>query len=242
LPSLTFLEAHGNAYADLSTYVLDNGEDHFLYCNILQAGYRFEMGVVSTNGVQLFSAPNLMVERSIPYSDNFPPVVAAWALPRGEWLAMHRRGFSHYNQSRGCFTHTHSGGWQPASHLEFLLCCAPLSWMTPSANKLEIAGTDEEGHLYVSEVELADGTIGALKAVLHHSSPFVAAALLGPGRYVTVTEEAVYQVRKWSGDLRITGRTPVKLSLPIACIPNLRSKELTVVCAIGTVVKVPISV
>jgi hypothetical protein len=74
---------------------------------------------------------------------------------------------------------------------------------------------------------------------LSDSRPFLAAALLQPGVVAAVTSKAVCWLRHDARGLKPLGRTPVDLPAAVACFRNTRGKELLLVCADGTVVRIP---
>ena len=117
---------------------------------------------------------------------------------------------------------------------------AAVSWLDKGPEGVEIAGIGAEGEVHHSEIRLASSDRTATTKHRWGPSPFLAVAISRPGHLAAVTGAGVLAYRRSQDGLQYKDWTSV-VSLPtaIACFATPGGKEVIVVCADGTLVRVP---
>jgi tetratricopeptide (TPR) repeat protein len=211
-------------------------------------GKRYGFALFAGREWRFFRGPPFVPvdEGELPVDEGEPAAVFllsptdAQAFAEPILLALYDHGFVSWNGHSRVASAIGQGGWRPAKPGSALRFPA-LSWLEKGPAGVEIVGIDAEGCLYASEVRLDNGVMLAEVSTKALPGPprFLAAAVLRPNLIAAVTSNAVYWLRRRADGLRVIDQTKVSLPLAVACFRDHQGKELIVVCANGTVVRVP---
>jgi hypothetical protein len=112
--------------------------------------------------------------------------------------------------------------------------------MQTAPDHLALAGVDDDGHLYFSDLHFEVGRLlDASTMAFSESIPFLAAAVLRSGVVAGVTSKGVHWLLCDARGLKPLGHTPADLPKAVACFRNARGRELLVVTTDGTLVRIP---
>ena len=133
-----------------------------------------------------------------------------------------------------------TSGWEACVPEVGNLRHAALSWLYKGPEGGEIAGIGAQGQVYHSEIRLDSAHRSATTRDLWAPSPHLAVAISRPGHLAAVTSAGVLALRRNQDGLRCKDWTHV-VSLPtaVACFTIPGGKEVIVVCADGTLVRLP---
>jgi hypothetical protein len=132
-----------------------------------------------------------------------------------------------------------SHGWTPAIPQATDLSRPVVSLRLTGNGGVDLAGIGTEGQLYFSELQCERGSIiKASTRAYNGDKPVRAAAILG-GRVAAVTEENIVWLRMGPDGLHIDRTLKVNLGGVLACFPHYRGDEMILICADGTIVRVP---
>jgi tetratricopeptide (TPR) repeat protein len=203
---------------------------------------RFRGSVLSQSGAQFFDGPLLLSSDRLGMrhvsachfcatGDSSPGFVLMWGAE-----------FTYFagSPSAGQYTtkgSTDGSGWNPKARKG--LSHPLLSWLDVPPEHIQVAGIVEVGTLYVSDIR--NGPTAQLNVLTKAWSehPVLAAALVREDIVAALTTKALCWLRFTPGGLVLLKRAHIRLTSAVACFGNPHGKEVLVVCADGTIVRVP---
>jgi tetratricopeptide (TPR) repeat protein len=176
--------------------------------------------------LHLFTSPGvLLLERHKIPTDGPPP----WAF-----LLLTALGVSYAEMGRW------QTNWEPALPAASTLNNPPLAWLRKGPACLELAGVSAHGHSVAwFNLDFPQAGFARVASGPHSGGPFRAATLVRPGLVAAVTSKDVRWLRASPRGLSCEHTTPADLPEAVACFPHYPGDELIVVCADGTVARVP---
>jgi tetratricopeptide (TPR) repeat protein len=132
-------------------------------------------------------------------------------------------------------------GWRPRLREGSTLRQPPLAWLWAGPAELELAAPDPDGRgVHSSGVRFQEGRfVTHARWYAACPAPVLAVQLIRPGLLAALTAEEVRWLRLGSHDLTPAGAVQVSLPHAVACFPHHTGRELIVVCAEGTLARVP---
>jgi len=113
---------------------------------------------------------------------------------------------------------------------------APLDWRPKSRDHVEIVGIGEGGTL--GWLDLQARGIEVASCCVSAPGPFRAATLAGPGLIAAVTTDGVVWLRASPQGIRELSRRRISMPPPIACFAHEPTREVIVVAADGSLVRI----
>ncbi len=122
-------------------------------------------------------------------------------------------------------------GWCPAAPGESAIVQPAVSWLQPSAHRLQVAGIDAEGQACLTEIEIRDGRFFPLFTARRscREGRYRAACLVGPGRLAAVGPAGVDWLRLRGTLLNFRRRDDLDGDDALACFACPRARELVIV-------------
>jgi tetratricopeptide (TPR) repeat protein len=133
-------------------------------------------------------------------------------------------------------------GWTPGRAEGSTLYAAPLSWLRPHPDHLELAGMRGDGNACWSLVQFGpNGQPQKRMTNVTRESKYQAAALVRPHLVAAVGTYRIDWLRAGFSGFAFSSATHVALPGVVACFPSHPTRELLVVSRDGVVVRVPVS-
>jgi hypothetical protein len=250
---LSSYQLRGDGYAFHSSMKVEVGEHAWLspvaeYCGRVTVGLwnghalrmYWHAVLIETDSLKWSGPVGVSAGLFIARRPQAPREVPSWLLLSGGslyWL-----GSNHF--ADGSFS-THYLGWAPEEPAGSALRSAPVAWLRPDAESLELACIDSAGSLHWADILLRgntptpEGTVRTQCTLPYQG--YRAATIVRPGFVVGVTaRDGIHWLRRSGARLVLDSTTWIAFPSAVACFPSAATNELLVVCDGGEVVRLPV--